>query len=357
MELRLFFTGVKIFTKKTLSLFLVIVILTINPGCKKKSANNESDEAVKQVLIKAQDLKKENYSHTLSFSGIVKPFERVDTGFKISGRINRIYFNESDYVQKGDKLATLEDDELSAFLRQAEASYLKAKNAYERSVKLLDDGTISPSEIESAEAEYKIKKASLDLSKVQLDNSTIFAPISGKLAFVNVKEKEVAKPNQAYFTIMNINDVIIEIGVPEYQITKLFEGQHATATLDVYHDIKITGAIFKVAIAADDFSRLFKVEVKFSNNQGLLKPGMIAKVEIETETFENIYLIPLNAILEQDNQKYVYFEKDGVARKKILQNYYLLNTHVIMADPVEDNARLIIKGHHLLKDGMNVYEQ
>ena len=332
----------KIFIKKTLSLLFVIAILAINPCCK-KNANMASDEEVKKVLIKAQDLKKENYSHTLSFSGIVKPFERVDTGFKISGRINRIYFDEGDFVQKGDKLATLEDDELSASLRQSEASYLKAKSAYERSVKLLDDGTISPSEIESAEAEYKIKKAALELSKVQLDNAAIFAPISGKLAFVNIEEKEVAKPNQEYFTIMNINDVIIEIGVPEYQITKLFEWQNATATLlEAYPDIKISGAIFKVAIAADDFNKLFKVEIKFSNNQELLKPGMIAKVEIETETFENIYLIPLNAILEQDNQKYVYFEKDGFAKKKMLQNYHLLNTHVILADPVEDNNRLII---------------
>ena len=233
----------------------------------------------------------------------------------------------------------------------------KPKVLINRSKKLLQDGTISPSEIETSESEYKIKEAALDLSRIQIDNSIILAPISGKLAFRSIEEKEVVLPNKAYFTIMNINDIILEIGVPEYQISELLTGQKAIASVEAYPENEFIGEIYNVAMAADDYNKLFKVEIKIPNSHELLKPGMIAKVEIETKIFSDIYLVPLSAIRDSNGDKYIYLERNGVAVKKVLKDYYIHNNNVILINPIDKGDKLVIKGHQLLNDGVKVYEQ
>lgn len=336
-----------------------MAILMFHIGCKKSKTKNSAEvtKPDNRVLVKTVKLEKEDFLYKHDFSGIIRPFERVDIGFKISGRIEKIYFDEGDSVIKGETLAVLEKYELEASYRQAEASYKKAKSSYERSEKLSKDGTISPSEIENYEAEYKIKKAAQDLSRMQLENATLLAPISGKLAFRNVEEKEVVLPNTPYFSIMNVSDVILEIGVPEYQVADFYEGQKAYAGLEAYPGEVFYGEIYKVAVAADDFNKLFKVEIEFPNAQGILKPGMIALVQVAINNFEDVYLIPLNAVMENDEGKFIYLERDDIAIRKFLKNYYTYSTNIIMTQSINNNDRLIIKGQYLLNDGVEVYEK
>lgn len=338
---------------------LLFALLAAYSGCSRSVANNPDNSAdnAAQVLVETRKLARQHISSTLSFSGVIKPFERVDIGFKIPGRIERLYFDEGDNVLKGDILALLEKDEYEAATSQAEASYYQAKSRYERSKRLFHDGTISPNEIEEAETGYKISKAALDLAKIQLKNATLFAPITGKLAFCNIKEKETVIPNKTYFTLMDISKVILEIGVPEYQISRLFPGQKANAVVEAVPGKEFIGEVYKVAVAIDDNNKLFKAEIRLSNESELLKPGMIARVEIETERFEDVYLVPMEAVIESNGERYIYLEKDGFALKKVIKNYYPHKTDIILIEPLNDSECLIVKGQQLLKDGIRVYEE
>lgn len=340
-------------------LILLILTVTIYSGCRKNSANNLSIAANVEsgIPIETIKLKKKNYSFTHDFSGIIKPFDRANLGFKIAGRVDKIYFDEGDRVIKDDVLAVLEKDELEATVRQAEASYQKAKSAYKRSKRLSEDGTISPSEIEKFEAEHKIKEAALDLSRIQLKNCTLMAPFSGNLAFKSVEEKEMVLPGNPYFTLMNVSDVILEIGVPEYQIAEFYTGKKAYIRLEAYPEKEFKGEIYRVAMAADDFNKLFKVEIKIPNTFEILKPGMIALVQVEIDTFEDIYLIPLNAVMESDTGKYIFLAKDGIAIKKHLKDYQIHNSNVIITELLTESDQLIVKGKQFLDNGTKVYEK
>ena len=121
------------YLKKTSILFLLILVVLFNTGCRKSVTKElqNADESTKEVLVKTAELKKDEYAYTLNFSGIVKPFARIDIGFKISGRVDKISFDEGDDLVKGDAIATLEKGELEASLRQAQASYVKAKSSYQ----------------------------------------------------------------------------------------------------------------------------------------------------------------------------------------------------------------------------------
>ena len=337
------------------SIAILFITVLFFVGCN-KSSTKEADSPEKRIIVESVELQKSNYSFTLSFTGIIKPFARVDLGFKIAGRIDKIFFDEGDAVLKGDLLAKLEKAELEASLRQAQASFNKAKRTYERSKKLRQDGTISPSEVENAEADYEVKKAAMELSGILLENAEIFAPISGKLAFKSIEEKEIVLPNMTYYTIMNTDDVILEIGVPEYLVTRFFPDQIAVAVVDAYPQKQFSGKIYKVAMAANDTNKFFKVEVKIPNKDALLKPGMIANVKIEVETFKDVYLIPLNAIIEINGSKYIYIKRGHKVVKTVLKDFRIHKENLILLDSLAHKDRIIIKGQQLLYDGAEVYE-
>lgn len=345
-------------TLKIWGLSALILFTLFTSGCK-KDGSGEAEGLPgdrKPVIVETAELRKTTYQFTISFPGIIKPFDRVDIGFKSSGRVETILFDEGDMLVKGDTLAVLEKDELEAAFRQAQASFDKADSSYKRNLQLLQDGTISPSEIERSEAEYKIKKAALDLSRIQLENATICAPISGRLAFRNIEEKEIALPNRTYFSIMNISDVMLEIGVPANHILKLSPGQKVVAGLESYPNERVLGEIYRVAIAADDFNKLFKVEIKIPNGNEILKPGMIVNAEIEVETFNDVYILPLNVINESDDDKYIFIARGGAAAKKILGDFAIFKDSIILKDRLDAGDRLITRGFRKLDDGVKIYE-
>ena len=137
-----------------------------------------------------------NYSDTtvISASGYLVARLQANVAPRISGRISKVNFDVGSRVEKGELLALLENEDLEAQLREAEAGSTRAEREYFRLKSLSEQGVASRSLFDSAEAEAHQSRARVDRLKVVLGDAVVRAPFAGVVVAKNVELGEVVAP-------------------------------------------------------------------------------------------------------------------------------------------------------------------
>ncbi|MBI4832332.1 MAG: efflux RND transporter periplasmic adaptor subunit [Candidatus Lindowbacteria bacterium] len=176
----------------------------------------------------------------------------------------------------------------------ARANLNVAKSQYNvalEELKLLEAGA-RPDQIEAARWQVKQAEAALELARVRLEKTRIYAPISGTVLVKDSEEGEVISPGVPIVTIADLNDMWVKIYIDEVNIGTLKLGQHAKVRVDAFPGKEFPGKITFVSSEAeftpkniqtreDRVKLVFAVKVGIDNAGGLLKPGMYADIELE----------------------------------------------------------------------------
>lgn len=179
-----------------------------------------------------------------------------------------------------------------AKVEQAQASleYANAntsqKSAYQQSLSALRAG------VDAA-------KASLRSAMARRADTVLVSPLDGFVTGRYVDQGAMAAAGQPILAVQFMKQVWVTISVPEEISTMVHIGQPATVTLDALNGQKFTGSVIQVNPSADLQSRQFIVRVILSNTHNLFKPGMFARVSLETERVKSALCVPREAI-QQD---------------------------------------------------------
>jgi HlyD family secretion protein len=170
----------------------------------------------------------------------------VNLGFRVFGRLEKLYFEEGDRVKAGDLLATLDkipyQDELQAAkasLEEAKVAYVNADRIYERKRKLVGQKFVSVQEFEDFRAtrnEYKAKvlaaEAQVQISETHLQDTDIRSPSDGIL-ITRVKEPgSIANPGDSIYVLSLDQPVWVRAYVPETDLGRIALGMKARITTD-----------------------------------------------------------------------------------------------------------------------------
>jgi len=240
----------------------------------------------------------------LVLSGNVEVTE-VDVGFKIPGRVQSLYTDEGEKVVRGDRIATLDSDELESVVTQnrasvqnAEAQYEKARKDLERYTVLYRDGVVSTQQMDSAKAAYdvavsqlQLSRASLKTAEVRFKDAVIYAPLNGVVIRKNVEEGETVGAGTAVFTIGDLENPWIKVYVKEDKLGLVKLGQKAEIRVDTYPLKSYEGTVTYISSEAEFTPKnvqtqeervklVFGVKVSVKNQNDELKPGMPADVKI-----------------------------------------------------------------------------
>jgi HlyD family secretion protein len=215
-------------------------------------------------------------------SGTLNPIELTDVGSQVSGKINKLYADYNSMVAKGQIVAELELEPLQMKIQQNEANYQSRvaslertkvtldnlKRKYERALSLSEKKLVSFEEKESAEAAYlgaksdvtsaeaslSQAKTQLDLSKVDLSYAVIRAPVDG---VVITRKVNVGQTIQASMTApvlfqvaTDLTKMKVECDVDEADIGKLKEGQKARFTVEAFPNENFNGVVQQVRYAS-----------------------------------------------------------------------------------------------------------
>ncbi len=235
-------------------------------------------------------------------TGTVEPVRRVEVRSQASGEILRMPVELGDDVERGDLLLEIDPrdevnelEQAQADLEQAEAQLQVAESRLERIQSLRDSGVVTAEELETAVVNHANARSShvraqtsLRLAQDQRADATVEAPISGTIIEKGVEEGQVVTGTRdltggtVLLQIADLATVQVRTLVDESEIGGIRPGMRATLTVEAHPRETFRGEVLQVEPQAteQDNVTMFAVMTQIPNEEGLLRPGMNANVEI-----------------------------------------------------------------------------
>jgi len=222
-------------------------------------------------------------------------------------------------------------------------------------------------------AEIRHIEQEIETTKNLMELGVIYAPIPGLVVYKEVRytgaggtaiEKARVGMERVYYSypvmeLPDLSNMIIEMGLNEYQVGKIKQGHEVIMTLE-YDERVLFGSVSKIAVIATreyidmftspEFRNVYKVEVTITNKlqengdetvkEDQLMPGMVASCRIITDRMENVLYIPLQSIFGEEEDKYVYV-KDGDSFKKQIISTGISNGNFSVINEGLDEGRLV----------------
>ena len=282
-------------------------------------------------------VKRVNFSDTLSAMGDIKGRSQIELRFEKEGKIEELYISEGQQVKRGDLLARLNQRNLYLKLKQAEIELEQAQKLYEL-------GAIVKS---------KLKEVSLnaEIAKLELKKTCLYAPRDG---FIGDKKGEIGEfitPNIKVATLVDIEEMAVEIGIIERDIEKIRLRQKVRVKVDTYPEKEFWGKVSNISPLIKGKSRTQNVVVELPNSGRLLLPGMFTRVKIFIYQKENALVIPTGALEETAQGFCVYIADGDLAKKREVKLNYVTDDYAEVISGLSAEELVIAEKTNNLKEG------
>lgn len=208
-----------------------------------------------------------------------------------------------------------------AQLEQAQSQFEVARAAHlaaESQLRIVQQGA-REEDLQAVEAQLMQAEAGLAMARLQLSHAELASTLDGIVADRLVAPGDMIGAGTPAFRIVQIDPVVVRIELGGRDIVRVRPGAQATLTLDAFPLQSFTGTVTAVEAVASPQSRLFGVRIEVPNPQGLLKPGMSARVRLAVDSKSGVVAVPEQAVQYDDAGAYVYVVENGFARKRAVE--------------------------------------
>jgi membrane fusion protein (multidrug efflux system) len=309
-----------------------------------------------EQIVETVVLEKQIISRTIEYTSSLIPFEENHLVPSSPGRIEKIYVEIGDRVQKGDLLVQMDRTQL----HQAEIQLKSVENDFRRLDTLNKVGSISEQQYEQMKAQYDIAVSNM---KFLQENTVLRAPFAGVISGKYYEDGEfysgaptTLTGKAAIVSLVQINPLKAEVSISEKYFPMIRMGMDATVTCDIYPGKTFPGKVMMVHPTIDPATRSFTTEIKISNDRELLRPGMFSRVTMDLGEEMALVLPSVSVMkLQGSNERYVFVEENGLARRIIVQIGKRFDDKIeVVSDELSVGSHLIVKGQARLIDGDRV---
>ena len=223
---------------------------------------------------------------------------------------------------------------------------------------------VSQAQVNSAKANVKNAEAALntsltgvDQARKSLNDTAVYAPISG---YVSERSSDLGEfispnaPNTKVATIVRTAVLRMKIDIPEQNIGTVKIGQGISIQTSAYPDRSFAGRVVRMSPSVNAASRTLTVEAEIENVGGLLKPGQFATVRIAQSAAKPTVMIPAAAVKAVGDQSKVFVIKDGRAEERTVRVGILENDMIAIEQGVAENESVVVDGLNRVFDGVSV---
>lgn len=339
--------------------FLILLIPFVLFGCdeapteriKEKIIGGPKEERVIPVTLLSIDSTSGIVSNT--YPGYLEEGQSIDLTFKYGGTLEEVYVSEGNYVAKGQQIAKVSSPTLENSLRTAQATKEQALDAYDRLKKVHDNGSLPEIKWKEMEANLEKAESAYDLAYAMLEENRLISPISGTVAFIDAKVGENITPMKPVARIINTTGIAVKISVPEDEISKIRIGDRADIVIPALGDCHFTGKVSEKSMTSSLLTHSYPVKVLVEKPSKELSPGMIGKVMLKADVNNGI-IIPANAILINQEGKFVWVEENGRSTRRPITTSGYSGKGVVVTQGLQCGDHVIVEGYQKVSEGMKV---
>lgn len=264
------------------------------------------------------------------------------------GFIESVLVEQGQEVRRGQSLVRVNAAVYSAQYEQAKAQYEQAQADLKR-VEALGD-LASKAQLDGAQTQVRVAKASADLAGVNLSRAVLKAPFDGVVAQLNATTGEIANPGSPLVRVVQLDPVHVSASVSDRDVVAMRNGMKASVTTEAVPDL-FEGTVIHIDPAASLQTRAFTVEVAVDNPERRLLPGMIASVRVYETLAEDTVIVPQGWLVTRIDSVGVFVDVDNRAVWRPVHSGGIVRDQVIIKDGLSVGDRVIMTGHRGLAEG------
>jgi RND family efflux transporter MFP subunit len=355
-------------------------------GCEKQQTYEKPLKPVRVLT-----LQKRSVTSGVRYSANIEPYSQINLAFQVSGYIKSILqkkgsdgrmrdLQQGDVVAKDTLLAVVEPKEYKEKVNQAKAQlastqaqlkkarldFTRAKNLWATQSITKPDYDSANEELGVAQAQVKGAQAQLKEAKIELEHCYLKAPAQGVILSRNIEVGNLVGAGTLGFVISDVSSVKAVFGVPGVMLGTLKLGAPLAIVTESIPNTKFTGKITAVSPAANTQVRVFEVELTIPNPKNLLKPGMIASLEMAggaaaVASAPAVIMVPIEAVVRSKNNPkgyalYVVQTKGQttVAKIRDVSLGEVSGNMIAVTGGVEPGDRIIVTGASMVEDNEKV---
>lgn len=288
--------------------------------------------------------------------GTVMANSTVQVMARIQGQLVRAYFKEGQMVKTGDILFQIDSRPYQATYDNALASMATAKAKADRYARLKAQNAIAGQEFDDAQAAYLEAKAAVESARLNVEFTTIRAPVNGKTGAIliqpgNMISAATASTNATpLVTINEIQPVKISLSLPQSDLPRI-QAQQAKGGLNLTvalhdaggdHDIQVPVNFIGNAVTSN--TGTIELRASYPNTDMALVPGQLVDVTVALAEIPDATLVPREAVNTGPDGQFVYAVKNGTAQQ--------VPVKVLFDDGVNDAVSgSLAKGDQVITEG------
>lgn len=339
---------------------LTLVLTLAVSGCGdtvEAGAGREEDTSFQRVInVEVLPLLAVDFEQRIQLIGTVQANRDVTISAEEVGVIREILTNDGSSVTEGQPLLRIDDSILRAQFAEAEARARLAEETWERRRRLFEEDRVG-SELAYLEAQYQADQAAAVLRTLneRLARTVIRAPIDGILERLEVELGTMVSPGVPVARIVQINPVKVTGGVPERYAADVKTGSRALVSFDVLAGEEYAGRIGYVGATVNPRNRTFAAELVLPNPSFVIKPEMVANIQILQRTIPSTIVIPQEALVRVEEGFVAFVVGVGEAGEEVAEVRSVAigpaqRDEVVVEEGLAPGDRLIVVGQTLVAD-------
>lgn len=365
------------FKRKLFSAAAITILASIVfAGC---GSDEQQQAQLPKQQVKVMKVVQRDTPLTSEYAGQLVGIEEVKVQSKVSGYIMRKYVRGGDFVEVNQPLFEIDSRQYKTTLLEAQASLAEtvanlenAERDLLRYQQLLADEAIAEQTVANQAATVKAYKAAADtkaaaiqLARENLADTTIYAPMSGQLGVDDVAEGTfVTAGATTLVTIGSLNPIFAQFSISETEYLRFMTVQSAqtgnnpiqvSITLADGNEYPFAGRIVETDRALSNNTGSLTMKAAFPNPNGLLMPGMFARVRLSGETIPNAILVPQRAIQQILGKSFVMsVDQDGKSVAKPVELGQQIGSYYVVTKGVTAQDSVVVEGLTNLREGVDL---
>ena len=362
--------------KKIYSVILSVSLLFLT-GCgdEKKTA---APKAPPPLSVETVTVQKKMFPIWVQYTGMTKAVSDQEIRARVSGRLEKRFFEEGASVKKGDKLFLIEQSQYQSNLDAAKSRKAKnqaalalAKADVKRYEPLVKEGLAARSTLEQYEANrdsmiaaIAADEASIRNAELELSYTLITAPISGQVSARRVDVGNLVGYGESTLltTIVQTDTIYTYFSPSEEDVQKIYKfrsRKNLPAFIevrgqgeDIFKRKRLDGFVDFSNNIVDPLTSTVSMRATIDNKDQTVYPGTFVYINVFVTDQIAFIMVPPQAIFEDQLGKFVYtVDANNTARRTSVKTTLSSRYYVSISSGLKDNDRVVITGLVKVKDG------